>query len=88
MYKSFRARVKTDYCKKLRCRSPKTEEPTTKENNKQQRFVWAKDHKKWTLDQWKSVFGVISPNLRFCMVPTVKHGGGDVIGIYSKLKAY
>lgn len=31
MYKSFRARVKTDYCKKLRCRSPKTEEPTTKE---------------------------------------------------------
>ena len=26
-----------------------------KESNKQKRFVWAKKHKEWTLDQWKSV---------------------------------
>ena len=26
-----------------------------RKSNKQKRFVWAKKHKEWTLDQWKSV---------------------------------
>ena len=29
--------------------------PLLRRGNKQKRFVWAKKHKEWTLDQWKSV---------------------------------
>ena len=33
------------------------EKPLLRKRNKQKRFVWAKKHKEWTLDQWKSVLG-------------------------------
>ena len=29
--------------------------PLLRKSNKKKRFVWAKKHKEWTLDQWKSV---------------------------------
>ncbi|KAL7874590.1 hypothetical protein SRHO_G00055600 [Serrasalmus rhombeus] len=29
--------------------------PLLRTGNKQKRLVWAKEHKEWTLDQWKSV---------------------------------
>uniref|UniRef100_A0A3B3I9K8 Transposase Tc1-like domain-containing protein n=1 Tax=Oryzias latipes TaxID=8090 RepID=A0A3B3I9K8_ORYLA len=31
--------------------------PLLKKGNKQKRLVWTKEHKEWTLDQWKSVLG-------------------------------
>uniref|UniRef100_A0AAY4AX06 Transposase Tc1-like domain-containing protein n=1 Tax=Denticeps clupeoides TaxID=299321 RepID=A0AAY4AX06_9TELE len=33
--------------------------PLLRRGNKQNRFVWAKKHKEWTLDQWKST---MTPN--------------------------
>ena len=42
--------------------------PLLKDTNKKT-LAWAKKHEQWTLDRWKSVLGVMSPNLRF-LVPT------------------
>ena len=63
-----------------------------KDTNKKKRLAWAKKHKQWTLDWWKSVLRfdeskceifdynchvfVGERMISACMVPTVKHGGG------------
>ena len=43
-------------------------ETLLKYTNKKKRLAWAKKHQQRPLDQWKSFFGLISPNLRF-LVP-------------------
>ena len=67
--------------------------PQLKDINNKKRLAWAKKHKQWTSDQWKSVlwsdeakfeiFGskhcVCEWMISSCVVPTVKHGGGGVM---------
>ena len=45
--------------------------PLLKDINKKKILAWAKKHEQWTLDQWKSVFGLMSPNFRFFVPTTV-----------------
>uniref|UniRef100_A0AAZ3NP13 Transposase Tc1-like domain-containing protein n=1 Tax=Oncorhynchus tshawytscha TaxID=74940 RepID=A0AAZ3NP13_ONCTS len=74
--------------------------PLQKVTNNKKRLAWAKKHKQWTLDWWKSVlwsdeskFESFGSNccvfvrrrvgewmISGCVVPTVKHGGGGVMG--------
>ena len=60
--------------------------PWLRKNNRKRR-AWANKHKKWTLDQWKSVLVFHPPCLcetqkkwaDACVVPTMKHGWGGVM---------
>lgn len=67
--------------------------------HKKNRLEWAKEHKNWTINQWKKVlwsdeskFQIFGSNRRVfvrrskgeraseaCTVPTIKHGGGNVM---------
>ena len=65
--------------------------PLIKDTNNKKRRAWAKNHKQWTLDRWKSVLlsdEGFDANCRVfvrrragewmisaCVFPTVKHGG-------------
>ena len=43
--------------------------PLLKDTYEKKRLAWAKKYEQWTLDWWKSVLGLTSPNFRF-LVPT------------------
>ncbi|CDQ98985.1 unnamed protein product [Oncorhynchus mykiss] len=53
--------------------------PLLKDTN-EKRLAWAKKHKQWTLDRWKSVLwsdeSKFETNRRVFVRSTVKHGGG------------
>lgn len=69
--------------------------PLLKETNKEWIITWAKKHKGWTLDKWKSVFRTNESDfesfsafvrcrdsewmISACVVHNVEHGEGSVI---------
>ena len=47
--------VQRRLCESGLCGQIAAKKTLLRKSNKQKRFVWAKKHKEWTLDQWKSV---------------------------------
>ena len=60
--------------------------------NKRKRLRWAKQHRHWTEEDWKKCYGQMNLSLRCldhteeqekmleeCLMPSVKHGGGNVM---------